>query len=55
MSERFGLELGGQAFNLFNRVNLGGPDGNMPDTTFGMSTGILGNPRTFQVYAKVHF
>jgi hypothetical protein len=55
MSERFGLELGGQAFNLFNRVNLGGPDGGMVDPTFGLSTGILGNPRTFQVYAKVHF
>jgi hypothetical protein len=55
ISERYGLELGGQAFNLFNRVNLGGPDGNMPDTTFGVSTGILGNPRTFQFYGKVHF
>jgi hypothetical protein len=55
MSERFGLEVGGQAFNLFNRVNLSGPDGGMVDPTFGMSTGILANPRTFQVYAKVHF
>jgi hypothetical protein len=54
-AERYSLEFGGQAFNLFNRVNLGGPDGGMADPTFGMSTGILGNPRAFQFFAKVHF
>ena len=54
-TERFSLEFGGQAFNLFNRVNLGQPDGSMPDPTFGTSTGILGNPRAFQVYGKFHF
>ncbi len=53
--EPFALEIGGQFFNLFNRVNLNGPDGSMTDATFGQSTSVSGNPRTIQLVAKFLF
>ncbi len=53
--ENLNLEFGAQAFNLFNRVNLGNVDGGMTDTTFGQVTSVLGNPRTIQFVAKFLF
>lgn len=53
--EPYRLEIGGQFFNLFNRVNLGQVDGSMTDATFGQSTGVAGNPRTIQLVAKFFF
>ena len=32
------LQLRAEAFNVFNRVNLGQPDGNLASPTFGRST-----------------
>lgn len=54
-SERWTVQIGAQAFNLFNRVNLGQVDGNINDASFGKVTNIAGNPRTIQLLAKILF
>lgn len=57
-AERFKLQIRGDAFNLFNRVNLNGSgvDGNLADraTTFGKATSTF-NPREIQVGLKLLF
>ena len=53
--ERTELDLTIESFNAFNRVNLGQVDGSMTDSTFGQSTSVAGNPRTYQVVAKILF
>lgn len=55
LHERTTLDLIVESFNAFNRVNLGQADGSMTDSTFGQSTSVAGNPRTFQVVAKIEF
>ncbi|HKS94665.1 MAG TPA: hypothetical protein VJV74_00875, partial [Terriglobia bacterium] len=52
--DRFKLQVRGDAFNLFNRVNLSGVDGNLADLTFGRSTGTF-NPREIQLGLKLMF
>ena len=54
ISERFNLELRLDIFNLFNRVNLQGVDGNANDGTFGQSTAQYG-PRNMDVGARINF
>ncbi|MBZ5565286.1 MAG: carboxypeptidase regulatory-like domain-containing protein [Acidobacteriia bacterium] len=54
--ERFKLQVRADAFNLFNRVNLSGVDGNLSDagTTFGKAVGTY-NPRELQLGLKLMF
>lgn len=52
--DRWKMQVRGDAFNLFNRVNLIGIDGGMQDGTFGQATGTL-NPRELQVGLKLLF
>ena len=40
------LDLRAEFFNLFNRVNLGQPTGNLSSTNFGKSTTALGGRNT---------
>ena len=55
INERFSLDLRVDAFNFFNRVNLAGVDSNGQDSNFGASTSIAGNPRNFQISARLNF
>ena len=54
--ERFKLQVRADAFNLFNRVNLIGVDGNLSDagTTFSKATSTF-NPREMQLGLKLIF
>ena len=55
IKERLDLDVRVDAFNLFNRVNLGGVDTNAQDGNFGQSTGLSANPRNFQGAIKLSF
>jgi hypothetical protein len=44
-----------EAQNVFNHMNAGTPDGNIPDTTFGEITSQNGNPRYLMIAAKLYF
>ena len=53
-SEGANLQIRGEFFNLFNRVNLTNWDTNLASGTFGKATGVL-QPRTIQVSARLTF
>jgi len=54
ITERVNLELRLDTFNLFNRVNLTNPDGELQDTTFGQTSST--NPaRNMLVGARLNF
>ena len=42
LGEKGQLDFRTEFFNLFNRVNLGQPVGNLSNSQFGRSTGALG-------------
>lgn len=52
--ESVNFELRFDVFNVFNRVNLLGVDGNANDGTFGRSTGQY-NPRNADIGARIDF
>jgi Carboxypeptidase regulatory-like domain len=54
-SEKLNVQFRAEAFNAFNRVNLGGIQGAMENTNFGKVTSIAGNPRRFQFGLRVSF
>lgn len=54
ITERVRFQLRLDAFNLFNRVNLGGVDSNMADGSFGKSTNQL-EPRWLQIGGRIQF
>ncbi|MBS1832530.1 MAG: hypothetical protein JST65_07455, partial [Acidobacteria bacterium] len=69
VTERVGLDLRADAFNLLNTPNFGNPSGVMTNTTFGQSTAILstgvtggqnpqfqiGGPRSIQLGLRLQF
>jgi hypothetical protein len=54
-TERFGFELQGEAFNAFNRTNLGGPNSAIDSSTAGLINSISGNMRRLQVGGTLRF
>jgi hypothetical protein len=52
--ERFSIELRADVFNLFNRVNLTQPDGDLSSPLFGQSTG-QNLPRSWQFGLHLDF
>jgi len=54
LRERLRLQIRGEFFNLFNRVNLGNPNANQGSANFGRITGA-GAPRVAQVALKLLF
>ena len=54
-TERFGFELQGEAFNAFNRTNLGGPNNAIDSSTAGLISSISGNMRRLQVGGTLRF
>jgi hypothetical protein len=52
--ERFSLEFRADVFNLFNRVNLTQPDGDLSSGLFGQSTG-QNLPRSWQFGVHLNF
>jgi len=61
VTERVGLRLGAQLFNLFNHPNFANPSGLLNDPNFGKSTSTIGTlvgtgtSRQFQLFLKVTF
>jgi hypothetical protein len=54
-TERVGLDIRGEAFNLFNRVRWGGPDSSINSNNFGRVTSQGNSPRQVQLGAKLSF
>jgi hypothetical protein len=55
LSERFGLELRAESFNLFNNVNFALPSGDLSDSEFNTITNTVGGPRTMQFGLRLRF
>ena len=53
--EQLRLDLRGEAFNLFNRVRWGGPDGGLTSNNFGRITSLGNTPRQLQLGLKFVF
>ncbi len=55
ITERIKLELRLDIFNVTNRVNLGGVQGDLSNSSFGTSTGLSNNPRNMQIAGRINF
>jgi hypothetical protein len=56
LTERMGLELRWDVFNVFNFVNFANPNADLTDETdFGQITRTVGGPRTMQFGVKLKF
>ena len=55
ITERAKLELRLDAFNAFNRTNLGNPNSNVDTSTAGTITGIVDFKRRLQIGAHINF
>jgi hypothetical protein len=53
-AEKMRIEAKGEVFNLFNRSNLGGVDGNLANSSFGRSTSQLPS-RQLQFHLRASF
>jgi hypothetical protein len=53
--ERVRLDFRGEAFNLFNRVRWGGPDGGLTSNNFGRIVSLGNSPRQLQLGLKFVF
>ncbi len=54
-SESSKLEVRAEAFNFVNKTNLGAPDGNRSNSSFGTITTLAGPARQLQFGAKLYF
>jgi len=54
-SEASKLEFRAEAFNFLNKTNLGAPDGNRSNSTFGTITSLAGPARQLQFGMKLYF
>jgi hypothetical protein len=55
VAETGNVEFRAEAFNVFNIINPGLPDGNFSDTNFGVINSIAGLPRQLQFALKLSF
>ncbi len=55
VTERWRVSLRWEAFNIFNRVRWGGPDGTATSATFGLVRSQANRPRQMQLGVKVNF
>jgi hypothetical protein len=55
ITERAGLQLRLEVFNLFNRVQFGVPGNTIGSSLFGLISSQLNNPRLVQVAARIVF
>jgi len=53
--EAMRLEFRAEAFNLFNHPQFQGPDATVGDSTFGLISSTVNNPRELQLALKVYF
>jgi hypothetical protein len=54
-SEASKLEFRAEAFNAINRTNLGAPDGNRSNGSFGTITSLAGPARQVQFGLKLYY
>jgi hypothetical protein len=55
LSERVGVEVRAEAFNVLNNVNFALPVSDISDSEFGQITSTVGGPRTMQFGARLRF
>ncbi|MEO8371067.1 MAG: hypothetical protein ABI806_17925, partial [Candidatus Solibacter sp.] len=55
LHEKVGIELRGEAFNVFNRVRFATGNSNVTSPNFGLVNGTANGPRRFQLGAKLRF
>ena len=55
ITERFHLQIRGEAFNLTNTPEFANPDTNLQDPTFGAITSQFNSPRQVQVSLRLSF
>lgn len=55
ITERWRVQIRAEAFNLFNRVRFGGPDGTVTSPNFGVIRAQDNNPRQLQFGLKILF
>jgi hypothetical protein len=55
ISERVGLNIGWDVFNVFNRANFANPDNELGSPDFARITSTVGGPRVMQFHAKFTF
>ena len=53
--DRGAVQLRGEAYNLFNRVRLGGFGTNIQNADFGRVSAQANGPRTMQLSGKITF
>ena len=55
LNNRLNATLRWDAFNLFNRANLGLPDSNIVNATAGVISNLAGDPRVMQLSIRIGF
>ena len=55
ITERFRLEFRTEFFNLFNRVQFGGPNLSVGNPSFGIVSSQSNNPRLIQFALRLHY
>lgn len=55
LTERFRLDFRAEAFNLFNRVQFGGPSTNLNSSSFGIVSSQTNSPRQMQGALKLYW
>jgi hypothetical protein len=55
VKERFRLDFRAEAFNIFNRVQFGGPSTNLNSSSFGIVSSQANSPRQLQGALKLYW